>query len=266
MQGSYRLLGAVAALAILVGGTAAAQEDPAALQACVACHGANGISVGPEIPNLAGQRAHYMKKQLKAFRAGERDSAIMGAIAGQLDDATIDALAAYFGDLPGVEEPETSVLPPALAETRVTFPTDYAESFTYYMTRDFPKIRQIRRYFANAPAALAAKKGEAMPDGAYFLVEVSQAKEDEHGDLVTGAEGQLAPDGIIFYLAMETGEDWGAEIPEILRNGDWNYAIFGKELEPKIDNNQALCLACHKPHKADNYLFSLEDLQGTLAE
>ena len=159
-----------------------------------------------------------------------------------------------------------TTLPPELLETRVSVPTDYAESFTYYMTRDFPNKRQIRRYFANAPAALAAKKGEDMPAGAYFLVEVSHAKEDEQGNLVKGADGQLAPDGIVFYLAMESGEDWGAGFPDLLRNGDWNYAVFDKDMTPKPDNNQALCLACHKPLEAESYLFSLEDIQKVLAE
>ena len=39
---------------------------------CIACHGADGNSVNPEWPNLAGQHATYIERQLNAFRAGER--------------------------------------------------------------------------------------------------------------------------------------------------------------------------------------------------
>ena len=35
--------------------------------ACVACHGATGVSTIPMYPNLAGQKAAYLEKQLKAF-------------------------------------------------------------------------------------------------------------------------------------------------------------------------------------------------------
>jgi len=273
MQGSCRLLCAVAALVILfgvflVGGVnkLAAEGEPPALKACGACHGANGLSVAPDIPNLAGQRARYLEKQLKAFRKGERKNEVMKAIAGQLDDAAIAALSAYFAGLPVPKEAALSTLPPEIQETRVTLPEDYAESFTYYMTLDFPQKKQIRRYFANAAAALAAKKGEPMPAGAYFLVEVSQAKEDAEGKLVENADGQLAPDGIVFYLAMESGEGWGADFPEILRNGDWNYTIFDKDLALRDHGNQALCLACHKPQKEDDYLFTLDRLQDALTE
>lgn len=35
---------------------------------CVACHGVNGISEDPSVPNLAGQRLDYMVRQLKLFQ------------------------------------------------------------------------------------------------------------------------------------------------------------------------------------------------------
>jgi cytochrome c553 len=261
-------MAAIAALTAVVfcGSPAAAQDEPAALGACAACHGANGLSVAPDIPNLAGQRQRYLERQLKAFRKGDRHHEVMSAIAGQLDDAAIVGLSSYFAGQPDQEEAALSALPAEIAETRVTLPENYAESFTYYMTLDFPQKKQIRRFFANGAAALAAKNGEAMPPGAYFLVEVSKAKEDADGNLVKNADGQLAPDGILFYWAMETGDGWGAAFPELLRNGDWNYRVFSKDLEPKENGNQALCLACHKTQAKDGYLFSLDRLRDVLTE
>ena len=66
---------------------------------CAGCHGTDGISVSPEIPNLAGQKETYLANSLRAFRAGERTNPIMMSIAGDLSDAEIDALAAHFSSM-----------------------------------------------------------------------------------------------------------------------------------------------------------------------
>jgi len=66
---------------------------------CAGCHGTDGISVSPEIPNLAGQKENYLANTLRAFRAGERTNPIMMSIAGDLSDEEIDALAAHFSSM-----------------------------------------------------------------------------------------------------------------------------------------------------------------------
>jgi cytochrome c553 len=66
---------------------------------CVACHGADGIGKAPQYPNLAGQKATYLEKQLKGFRSGERKDPNMSAMAKPLSDQDIAVLAAYFESL-----------------------------------------------------------------------------------------------------------------------------------------------------------------------
>ncbi len=66
---------------------------------CVSCHGVNGVSVGPIWPNLAGQKAAYTEKQLKAFRSGERTDMMMNQYAKTLSDADIKNLSAYYESL-----------------------------------------------------------------------------------------------------------------------------------------------------------------------
>jgi cytochrome c553 len=84
----------------LAASAANAAGDPAAaiakLGACVACHGADGIGKAPQYPNLRGQKAAYLEKQLKAFRSGERQDSNMNAMAKPLSDADIANLATYF--------------------------------------------------------------------------------------------------------------------------------------------------------------------------
>ncbi|MGB8575050.1 MAG: c-type cytochrome, partial [Pseudolabrys sp.] len=66
---------------------------------CAGCHGANGISSNPGVPNLAGQRGAYLYMELKAYQAGARgDSAMNNAVKFLSDDALVK-VAAYFASL-----------------------------------------------------------------------------------------------------------------------------------------------------------------------
>jgi cytochrome c553 len=86
-------LGALAPVALAGGDDEAVV---ALLGTCVACHGADGIGKAPQYPNLQGQKAPYLEKQLKAYRSGERKDPNMSAMAAQLSDEDIAKLAAYF--------------------------------------------------------------------------------------------------------------------------------------------------------------------------
>ncbi len=72
---------------------------------CAGCHGADGISVSPGIPSLAGQRDQFIQWQLVFFRSGRRPNQLMGPIIAQLSDADIRNLGAYFASLPPNTKP-----------------------------------------------------------------------------------------------------------------------------------------------------------------
>jgi len=63
---------------------------------CISCHGMKGITVTELWPNLAGQQAKYLQKQLHAFKSGKRQSPIMQVIAQELTDKQIEAVAEYY--------------------------------------------------------------------------------------------------------------------------------------------------------------------------
>ena len=67
--------------------------------ACAGCHGSQGISSNPLWPNLAGQQAGYLVKQLTAFRDGSRTDPMMTPMAKPLSDADIQNLAAWYNSL-----------------------------------------------------------------------------------------------------------------------------------------------------------------------
>ncbi len=89
------LLAASAAFALLASSPAQSSVPNKAKQ-CFACHGANGVSMNPEFPSLAGQNKAYVVKQLKAFKNGDRKSPIMGPMASGLNDEDMESVAAYF--------------------------------------------------------------------------------------------------------------------------------------------------------------------------
>ena len=239
--------------------------EATAAEVCAACHGINGISVSDDIPNLAGQKGQYLAVQLKAFRGGERKNALMNAIASQLEDTDIENVAAFFAGLPASPGQETSSLFPDLVGDLPSFPKDYKDSFTRYTTISFPKRKQVRHYYANPTALAAAKAGGAFPNGAYFFVEVFKAKLDADGKPVTGVDGHFEADKLAVYTAMEKQAGWGDTAPEILRNGDWRYAVFGTDGTHKTGLNEAKCLACHKPLTGQDYVFSIEALKEKAA-
>ena len=63
---------------------------------CMACHGMDGNSLSPEWPNLASQHAVYIERQLRAFKAGERQNDLMSPMAMILSDEDVADLAAFF--------------------------------------------------------------------------------------------------------------------------------------------------------------------------
>ena len=234
---------------------------------CAACHGANGQSVSDTIPNLAAQRSGYLETQLKAFKEGTRKAAsatsptaIMTAIAAQLSADDIANVAAYFASQPGAATPAKSALLPNVTKTRVSFPEGYKDSFTKYHTISFPATRQVRYYYANKAAVAAAKAGKPLPDGSVLFAEVYAAKLGADGKPVAGGDGHFVAEKLVAYTAMARDAGWGKDIPEMLRNSDWNYAVFTADKQHRPGVNQAECLACHKPLDNVSYTFTLKQL------
>ena len=70
------------------------------VDACKACHGAEGVSVLPKAANLAGQHKNYLLKQLKHFRDGTRIEPSMAGLLDNMSDSQLDRIATYYSELP----------------------------------------------------------------------------------------------------------------------------------------------------------------------
>lgn len=85
--------GAVAAAPLVEGDVQAGKKKSAV---CAACHGVDGNSASPQFPKLAGQHAQYIYNQLKLFKSGQRENAIMSAQAAALSEQDMKDLAVYY--------------------------------------------------------------------------------------------------------------------------------------------------------------------------
>lgn len=65
---------------------------------CGACHGADGNSVNPVWPSIAGQHTTYIVDQLEAFKNGSRNNVLMTAQAMSLSHEDMANLAVYYNE------------------------------------------------------------------------------------------------------------------------------------------------------------------------
>ncbi len=65
---------------------------------CKGCHGREGEGRGT-FPKLTNQHVHYLEKQLKDFKSGDRKGGPMSGIAKSLSEADIKQLSHYFSNL-----------------------------------------------------------------------------------------------------------------------------------------------------------------------
>ena len=71
---------------------------------CVGCHGADGNSMIPTFPKIAGQYQDYLYHALKAYKNGERNNAIMNGISSTLNEKQMKKLSKYFSSQKGMQK------------------------------------------------------------------------------------------------------------------------------------------------------------------
>ena len=146
---------------------------------------------------------------------------------------------------------------------KVAFPENYA-SGVLYTTVDRADNKQYRELFISPPSAVdAAKKGEPMPDGTVITLVQYAAVLDVHGNPQVGPNGRFIKGNVIAYTVMEKRAGWGAEYPDNVRNGEWEYQAFKADKTPNTAANLTACFNCHKPlGTAPDYLFSYDKLKS----
>jgi len=84
------------ALSAVIAAPVQADAEAIANEMCAGCHGADGNSMVPGFPKLAGQQKVYLLRELKDYRSGKRVSEIMAPLVSTLSDQDVADLADFY--------------------------------------------------------------------------------------------------------------------------------------------------------------------------
>ena len=144
---------------------------------------------------------------------------------------------------------------------KVAFPADYAKGVVY-MTLDRPENKQVREYYTSQAAVDAAKKGAPLPNDTVITVVQYAAQLDPQGNPTKDANGRFSKTAnVLGYTVMEKRAGWGAEYPETMRNGEWEYQAFRADKTANPNANLTGCFNCHKPQANQDFVFSYDKLK-----
>jgi hypothetical protein len=145
-------------------------------------------------------------------------------------------------------------------EERIAFPENYRTEFSNYLNLGRTQNPdQIIHLYANEAAQAGPSDDGAFADGSILVGEIYAARKDADGNVIESSLGQRLRGNLAAIAVMEKREGWGADIPEELRNGDWDFAIFSPAGE-RLDRDLNACRACHAPLTDTDFVFSNEHL------
>lgn len=71
---------------------------------CTVCHTADGNSIVPTFPRIAGQKRDYLQHTLETYKSGQRKNPIMLGIVQALSEDDMKALSAYYSQQAGLRD------------------------------------------------------------------------------------------------------------------------------------------------------------------
>jgi len=156
------------------------------------------------------------------------------------------------------------IVPVRAGGDKVAFPENHAAG-VLFTTVDRADNKQFREFYTSAAALDAAKKGEPLPSGTVITMLQYAAKLDAQGNPEKDANGRFIKGNLIGYAVMEKRAGWGAEYPDNVRNGEWEYQAFKADKSVNTGANLSACFNCHKPLDKQDYVY-LYDKMKTAAK
>ena len=145
---------------------------------------------------------------------------------------------------------------------KVMFPENFAKGILY-TTVDRADNKQYRELFISPPEAIAAaKNNQPLPSGSVITLVQYAAQLDPQGNPVKDANGRFIKGNLIAYTVMEKRSGWGAEYPDNVRNGEWEYQAFTGERKINEKANLTACFNCHKPLDKQDFVFTYDKLKA----
>jgi plastocyanin len=144
---------------------------------------------------------------------------------------------------------------------KIAFPARYQDGILYTVA-DRYDVKQYRELYASEAAIRAAREGRPLPTGTVLTLLQFKAQVDAQGNPVKDARGRFVKGELIAYAVMEKRRGWGAEYADDIRNGEWEYALFGADGTFNDKANYKACFQCHKPHDAQDFVISYPAMAG----
>ncbi|WP_105434965.1 cytochrome P460 family protein [Neorhizobium tomejilense] len=148
------------------------------------------------------------------------------------------ALVALFG--------AALLLAPNLAATaanRATFPKDFKQMVMY---GDYRRGSGGELAYALKETIDIAKAGQPLPPGTRLVLEIYD-------------DGALTS-----YFVMEKGVDWGLEVDEEKRTGDWHFQQFDINGEVNRAAIADRCESCHQSAANNDFMFTVNRMRDYL--
>jgi len=143
---------------------------------------------------------------------------------------------------------------------KIPFPENYRETYTNYLSLDrVQNPDEVIRLFANDIAMQGPGADGKLPYGSILVAEIFKAKLDNENGVIISSLGRRIRDKLSLIAVMQREAGWGAQYPENIRNGNWEYAAFNTD-GSVADKDLHACAACHVPLRKTNFLFSYEHL------
>ena len=152
-------------------------------------------------------------------------------------------------------------LPSQAGPDKIAFPTDY-KSGVLYTVADRHDIKQYRELYASPGAVEAAKQGKPLPHGTVLTLVQYKAQVNAEGNPLKDSRGRFLKGDLVGFTVMEKRQGWGAEYPDDLRNGEWEYSVFSVDGKFNDKANFKACFQCHKPHDGQDFVISYPALAG----
>jgi plastocyanin len=150
-------------------------------------------------------------------------------------------------------------------EEKVAFPANYKSGMLYNIV-DREDQQEVHQQYASREAIEAAKAGRPLPLGTVITSANYKALLDAQGNPLRDAKGSLLAGELSRIAVMEKRSGWGAEYPDDLRNGEWEFAVFTPDGKVNPQIPAKVCMECHKPHAQLDYVKTYFAMAGKRVE
>ncbi|MCY3944828.1 MAG: cytochrome P460 family protein [Anaerolineaceae bacterium] len=143
----------------------------------------------------------------------------------------------------------------------VSYPADYATTYTHYATVDRGD-GTIRDLYISPRALQGLRSSGRLPHDSVLVIELWQAALDEQGEPLLDAAGRLRKGEMQDTLHVSHKRmDWDEEdFTSAARAGNWNFGSFDRSSGAMIDENLTACFNCHQASSRSDFLYSAQEL------